>query len=314
MTTMNHVSSLSESSILIVGLARNCSQSLPTSISVLSSAFTKCNSLSFLIIESDSSDSTIETLSRLAVIYRPFRFISLGHLADQLPRRTERIAFCRNYYLSIIDNTSAFDNIDYVVVADLDGVNTCLESDSVSSCWSRLDWDVCTANQDGPYYDIWAFRHSLLSPNDCSQQQKFLERLGVSRFSSLYSSTFSRMIKIPSGHQWIEVDSAFGGLAIYRRSILRDVRYVGLSLCGDEVCEHVSFHSDIKTNGGRIFINPALINSKTNPHSRKATFIGLIKLWFSCQLLDFFSTISLTNVKSHLRLFLFLFMFACYST
>jgi hypothetical protein len=70
------------------------------------------------------------------------------------------------------------------------------------------------------------------------------------------------MITIPEDSDWIEVDSAFGGFAIYRRSSLADTAaYEGVE------CEHVTFHDHIRRNGGRIFINPKLINGVESGHS-----------------------------------------------
>ena len=77
------------------------------------------------------------------------------------------------------------------------------------------------------------------------------------------------MVNIKPSAELIEVDSAFGGLAIYRKSdIPQDASYVGVDENGDEVCEHVSFHFSIKKNKGKIFINPKLIIGP-----------GIIKSW-----------------------------------
>ena len=79
------------------------------------------------------------------------------------------------------------------------------------------------------------------------------------------------MIVIPQDAEWIEVDSAFGGLAIYRRETLLDVssRYIGLYKDGIEVVEHVSLHLGIIQNGYKIFINPRLINTDFTDHSMR---------------------------------------------
>lgn len=78
---------------------------------------------------------------------------------------------------------------------------------------------------------------------------------------TLYSCVHSKMIILPPDSEWIEVDSAFGGLAIYRRQAIGDARYVGVNEKGEELCEHVPFHSELRRRGCRIFINPGLINA-----------------------------------------------------
>jgi hypothetical protein len=59
----------------------------------------------------------------------------------------------------------------------------------------------------------------------------------------------------------IEVDSAFGGLGIYKRDALLAGRYIGLDDAGNEACEHIYFHTNLRKAGYRIFINCALVNS-----------------------------------------------------
>ena len=178
----------------------------------------------------------------------------MGDLRKRIPLRTERIAFCRNYYLNLIRKSSDYRYVDYVVVADLDGVNSSLTASAVASCWSRGHWDVCTANQLGNYYDIWALRHPLWSPNDCWAQSRFLMTAGSSRFTAIFSSVLIRMINIAPNDDWINVESAFGGLAIYRKCILDGGGfYKGLDDSGVEVCEHVSLHEHICHMGGKIF-------------------------------------------------------------
>lgn len=283
---------LENSSILIVGLARNCADKLFISIARLSLAFRSAKTIAFLIIESDSSDSTIDVLSQISSSYSSFEYVTLGSLLERFPMRTERIAFCRNHYLKLIEESSKYHDVDYVAVADLDGVNYELAPKSVASCWTRSNWDVCTANQYGPYYDIYALRHPLWSPHDCAEQANMLKSLGVKRFTYNYVSILSKMICIPTYHDWIKVDSAFGGLAIYRKSILENVRYNGLNEIGLEVCEHVSLHTQICNNGGRIYINPALVNAHVVDHARSATFLGLFTYWCKCQVAEFFHFVS----------------------
>ena len=274
------------SSFLVVGTVRDCAATIESDVHRIEAAFLGAGSLHFLVVESDSDDDTCDVLERLSGLRENFAFKSLGRLRDVYPIRTDRIARCRNYYVSLISNLPQYQNVDYVVVADLDGINTRLSSQSVRSCWSRRDWDACTANQDGPYYDIFALRHRFLSPNDCLGQFDYFRSLGVDRFRSALT-LYSRMIIIPASSDWIEVDSAFGGLAIYRRDALAIVQYRGLSDSGEEVCEHVSVHQQMRDAGLRIYINPAFINAGVTFHSRYATSIGFFVLLVRSQLLGF---------------------------
>ena len=134
---------------------------------------------SWFIVESDSNDETLEKLSSIKGVEN-FNFKSLGKLEDKFPKRTERIAYCRNYYLQELENNEKFKNVDFLATVDLDGVNNLLTNDAVKSCWQmNNEWDVCSANQSGPYYDIWALRHKKWSPNDCWKEARELLNGGM---------------------------------------------------------------------------------------------------------------------------------------
>jgi len=87
----------------------------------------------------------------------------------------------------------------------------------------------------------------------------------------------SKMVVVREDADWIEVDSAFGGLAIYRRQALVGARYNGLDGQGAEICEHATLHAKLRTNGHRIFINPKFINTDVTAHTKHFTFRNRIK-------------------------------------
>ena len=73
---------------------------------------------------------------------------------------------------------------------------------------------------------------------------------------------------------------AFGGLAIYKRDALLVGHYIGLDQSGNEACEHVSFHNDLRESGYRIYINCALVNSAHHidpppPLPKGRTMVGI---------------------------------------
>ena len=276
---MNHTNldDLIAKQFLVVGLAKNCSKSIKTDITKVQSALKAFKHVQWLVIESDSRDGTVKKLGELEREVENFRFISLGALRKDFPLRTARIAHCRNRYLDELNGNPIYAHIDYVIVADLDGVNDQLTEQALLSCWARDDWDVCTANQRGPYYDVWALRHETWSPNDCWSQYRFLTEHGLSVNESLFAAIHSRMIKIDENLDWIEVDSSFGGLAIYRRKALEGAQYVGLDDEGEMVCEHVQLHAVIRAHGGRIFINPGLINTGYTSHTKKLLLLPRIR-------------------------------------
>lgn len=258
---------ISDSNVLIVGLARNCESVLEKEIKNISKCFHGFSTQKWLIIESDSDDSTLDVLLKLKK-EKIADYISLGNLRNKLPKRTERIAYCRNAYVDAINNNQEYLNIDFVVVVDLDGVNTLLTRSSVESCWALdVDWDACFANQKGPYYDIWALRHEFWSPNDCWQAYEYLISKGINKEKSRYLSVYSRMLTISEKDEPIQVESAFGGLGIYKRRLFINNSYIGLDSRESEICEHVTFHKTIIDNRGNLYINPLLINCGINEHT-----------------------------------------------
>lgn len=257
--------------LVVVGCVRNGAKTVRRAVETLARATAGFATVRFLIVESDSTDETLAELQRLRNERTGFQFTSLGALAERIPARTERIAACRNRYLDELRLDPQYADVDYVMVADLDGVNNDLRAEAVATCWaSAQPWDVVTANQSDAYYDIWALRHPDWCPVDCHDQYSRL-RAVFDKPRALAIAIHSRMAQLNPRADWIEVDSAFGGLAIYRREALLGGHYSGMCE-GHAVCEHVPLHAELRAKGCRIYINPALINAHRTDHSAR---IGL---------------------------------------
>ncbi|MFZ9296644.1 MAG: glycosyltransferase family A protein, partial [Bacteroidia bacterium] len=84
------------SEVLIAGTARNVERYIKSDIDCLKNSFSDFKKIYFLIIESDSTDATLQKLAQLKLDNDSFDYISLGQLSNTLKKRTERIAFCRN--------------------------------------------------------------------------------------------------------------------------------------------------------------------------------------------------------------------------
>ena len=258
----------SSSNFLIVGTVRNCSKYLKRDVERLKSAMGKVKSLHWLLIESDSSDNTIKSLRNLNNTIDNFKFITLGNLANKMPLRGQRLAYARNIYVNKIKFDNEYKNIDFVIVADLDGLNKLINYKSIASCWSFKNWDMCSANQLGPYYDLWALRCQKWVNNDFAVKLRSLSKKQIKNLTRYwYNFVYSKMKIIHTKSHWLKVDSSFGGLAIYKKKCFSNSTYVGLDNKGKEVCEHVFFNKKIKKNGFKLFINPKLINAKLTEHT-----------------------------------------------
>jgi hypothetical protein len=241
------------------------------------------------LVESDSSDTTPEVLMRTQATYPDFSFLSLGTLRTTIPDRVERIRFCRNVYVRFIVENFNLRRWDYVVVADLDGMNGALNLGSVRSCFSNLDWDCCLSNQTGGYYDIYALRHRTWQPGNCfveleklrakyQNHQKSRSNLVNKLYSTLSDdfakkkAIYAQMWRIPKQSPWMEVDSGFGGLAIYKTSVFMKFDYSKIDK-GSRDSEHVDLHRKMRAENNKIFINPRFINARWNTYNINRFFL-----------------------------------------
>ncbi|MEY8877809.1 MAG: hypothetical protein AB9M60_14965 [Leptothrix sp. (in: b-proteobacteria)] len=258
--------------IAVIGVTRNGARFLARELDRLRVATAGFARVHVLLVESDSSDATLAVLADAAARWPALRYLSEGSLRERLPQRTARIAHCRNVCLDELARNPLYAAVSHVVVADLDRVCRDLTAAALASCWTApVAWDACFANQGDWYYDVWALRHPAWCPGDAWQQHaQLLPLLGEPAATEL--AIFSRQVHIEPNRPLIAVDSAFGGLGVYRRDALLAARYVGLDAAGEPVCEHVTLHAQMRAQGAQLFINPALINARRTKHGGRKGF------------------------------------------
>lgn len=270
--------------VLIVGAVRDISHNFRREIANLQKSFSDFTQISFFFVESDSSDSTLDVLREFSAVLPEFKYISLGKLAPVVPSRIDRIRISRNTYVSYIRERPA--EFDFIVVADMDGINSRLTKRSVSKCFENLNWDAVFPNQPFGYFDILALRHRFLQPHDYLaelewrksqieipvgsknwlQKIRLMWQFDCARRYALYS----KMIPISKKANWIQVESAFGGLGIYRPALFEHASYgeVGMSI----ECEHVHFHRELTDKGAKLYIVPGFVNSYINTYNINRIF------------------------------------------
>ena len=252
---------------LVVGTVRNSSANVVSDLLRIVNALEEILPTKAYVVESDSSDDTVARLTELVAKDSRIRFTSLGVVATTIPDRIQRIRHCRNEYVKEIRTNSLYKDVDLIIVADLDGINTKIDSAVFKLALDlELPWDALAANQSARYYDIFALRHPLWSPNDWSLEAHWLEAFLGKETSKKHSMT-DRMIHIPPTMPPIPVDSAFGGLCIYRRWVFNQFDYLEDSDAPLNENEHVTIHRKLRAAGGEIYIHPGLINSKWTTHS-----------------------------------------------
>jgi hypothetical protein len=238
--------------------ARSTERYLPAVLANLDRLSACYERRAFVLVENDSTDQTKNLLRRWISTRDDAVLIELDGLDERLPRRTERLAACRNAYVEFVA-ASPYAGYDHLVVLDADNVNA--GPIDVARFVRARDWlndqgaAAVFANARAAYYDIWALRHPTWCPDDfLAEVRRERERLGKDQ--AMQRFCYDRQVQIPETDPPIEVDSAFGGLGLYRLADTLAARYVGLSGDGHETCEHVAFNLDIARRGGRFYILP----------------------------------------------------------
>ena len=147
---------------------------------------------------------------------------------------------------------------DYMIMLDMDDVNASGKFiESINTCfeYNPNQWSVLTGNQAGLYYDLWALRKKYDMEFDCWKEviynNRILPYFHVTNTNIIYPQEIL-----------LEVDSAFGGIGIYKLSdIPNSCNYVGKYDDETEKCEHVEFNECIKQNGGNIYINGSFLTN-----------------------------------------------------
>ena len=275
-----------KSKILIVGTVRNVEKTIIREINKCIKAFIGFKTLDFFLVESDSNDDTVKTLSLLEKQVLNFKFISLGKISTDIPDQYDRIRHCRNKYIEYIRSIYDSKLPDYIAVLDLDGMNNALSEKSVRSCFLRDDWDAVLSNQTFGYYDILALRHSIWQKNDWREEFALKKRRyihsvrkdPIRNFVLLFKIdklkneiVYSKMKRISKNSPWIQVESGFGGAAIYKPEVFLKHDYTKEFETIET--DHVSLHRKLVRGGGRIFINPGFINSHFNTYNINRYFL-----------------------------------------
>lgn len=252
---------LQNKKIAIVGLARNVDNSIENAIQKLVILGESAQDYRLVIFENDSTDHTKSKIdqcknnnSKIVSIYAQYNRPQFGQTQDT--ERTKALAEYRNILKQYVQQN--LSNYDFVIVTDMDFVDF-----SLNGCYNSFGWfshhhknidavagnsfqykNVNTAKQNSLWnYDSWAFRYTWWN-----------------QLSLIDSITFDPMLWfglfiMPVGSNIIPVNSAFGGMTIYKTEYFCEGIYEGYD------CEHVCFHYNIKQKfpSFQLVVNPSQI-------------------------------------------------------
>jgi hypothetical protein len=234
-----------ESGCTLVGIARNAMPVLPNTLSLVSLLKPLFKRFRCYFYENDSEDGTDKVLDRMAEL-APWVVVEHGKLGGLdsrgfEPERTERLAFCRNKCLDFVKGTPGHE---WTIVLDLDPAG----GFSVEGVLNSLAWlserpqaagmasYSLLVRKDGiAHYDAWAARPT------CFWEDRRDKVGGLIWFSSFMP---------PVGSYPMAMNSAFGGMAVYRTEAFLKGGYSG----GD--CEHVAHHRRMSEAGYQMYLNP----------------------------------------------------------
>lgn len=233
--------------VIFASMTRDNMDTLPHLVEELERLGQLFKDFAFVFAENDSSDNTKEYLDKLGK-EKDYPVVRTGQ--DFYNKKRPSISFLakmRNFYLREI-YTLKYDDYDYVIVFDAD-FQSLVTKQSVADTFDRAGWDAVAGlgELEGKLFDAFAFR------NDEFNRPYVPEKYDndITKYFYSFWKQPSAMVHYDNG-PLIPVYSAFGGLAIYKKSTLQGLLHDETS----EDCEHVSLHSQIRAKGGNIFMNP----------------------------------------------------------
>ncbi len=258
-----------DGALAILGTVRNGGDGLRRTLHAIDRLIARLTTAHVILATNDNEDETDKTLQDWITARERVELIRLDGLVGSVTLREDRIALGRCFLLERLFRMAQPPAL--TLVADLDGPNANLPVDTILEiCGNRKQpWDAVFANQEEAYYDLWALRHPQWCPGDCWQElEEARSRLfRLKRRSKLMDEiVYARQYRIPVTHPWIEVDSAFGGLGLYRTDALRGHWYSARTTGARTSCEHVALHRSMRAAGARLFIAPELLNEAPTEH------------------------------------------------
>lgn len=219
--------------------------------------------LQVVIFENDSSDNSrillldwekkqsnihvIKLVDNEFCLLKKKAAVSHGAFSDT---RMQMMAQYRQYIKEYVDDN--FSDYDYFAVIDTDTTGP-ININGLAHSFSTqlyLNWDMIASNgRIGLFATLGSF--------------KYYDALAIYNYDKSFEHNAiyitNLMLKLDSvNNEPIKVNNAFGGLAIYKMSSIKNVSYFPHD--GKYICEHTIFTNNMKLNGfSNFYIDPKLI-------------------------------------------------------
>ena len=291
---------INKKKIIFCGVAKNIEKAIPATVLSFQKLGSYFADYRVIIYENNSIDNSSKLLDLwkkknpkvtfISEILKEHDLYTQSHGQTRKLHKPELIARARNIVLDIAMQ-SQYEDFDYILMADLDFLEPWDIEGILSSFNFEEDWDAICANgiaSNGEHWDWYAFRDVRYPFGP--------ELYGPEWWSSL--PEWRKNVCLHPDDPFLSVISAFGGLAIYKRSSIKNCFYSGSVTPDLEslmstiinskriyqknfldngrikwlfdthigitdsiiVCEHVTFHASmIKKGKEKIFVNPRMI-------------------------------------------------------
>jgi hypothetical protein len=255
------VNTMKQKSVVIAGCCRSNERFMYNNLQIIDAIGSQFKEYKVVIYENDSNDNTRQIL--LDNKKSHYTYIFGNNI--KIENRTERIAYCRNKILEEV--TKEFTDYDYMLLLDLDDVlMTGRLIGTIHSCflYNTNQWDAMFANCSDKYYDIYALRKKNYLMTCCWNDTNTMKYIGIPHHEAYNKCIDKYIINYPVYTKLIPVISAFGGAGLYKiKSItsLKNIKYIGYeeNHIDKQVCEHVSFNTELVNNGYKLYINPKML-------------------------------------------------------
>ena len=275
--SVDPMDTLTDKSIAICLLARNCENTLPAQMEKIEKLRCHWQDSRVFIVENNSTDHTRDHILHYqqttpGVVSDCFDDLQL----DQLDR-IERMAQLRNRYLSLVAGEPGFIP-DHLMVVDGD---IGFDEDSIVRVIrdAPADWASLLANGEfyvyafGKkhhvlYYDLYALVPMERTEHSFSKDEMFANRTIIQR--ALRKSAY------------VKCKAAFGGIGIYRYSAIKDKRYtLEENTKLDKyryICEHVPLTMSLLEDGSNYICRDLHVSYERLPYKVYA-YALLRQLW-----------------------------------
>lgn len=236
--------------LIIVGIVRDSEHSLERNLKCMDHIGSYFNSCQSFWYENDSLDNSRKILEKYCCDdYTILKTEKLGtrKLCDKSLERRKNMAYARNQYVSFLARKDIQQRLNYVLVVDLDVqggysylglLNTLSYLKDSSYKYGLKDDTIIGSNsifyntlQQRLFYDTWAYKDKYSR----TEEEK-------------------NLMKFHRGESPFEVDSCFGGMALYPLSAFKENVWYE-----DWDCDHVTFNKPLKELGYKVLLNPSQI-------------------------------------------------------